>query len=542
MAESAELNKDKVAKLKRRRASKKGHVTRRITELDRLVSEGGSRSKIRYLLEALMDKYKEVGDIHEEIVPLIDADDSDWLEEVKINVDRCASEVHEYFERRREDPPSEEYTKSWIENLSSSSLSDPSVKCNDKDPNPAQEPVSTVEPSKLDSGLDTAFGTNITSQLDSKSDTAFETNTIFGTNPTSTLDSDFGMDMNLCFGVKSDKMMASGFRGNPMLFGQVAPGGGGSLYMNTSTIPSLDSRWQQLPSQLQQDDRGEMPNSPAFTSWRENNQHNILTDSSDSSNAKPTRPVIFTSVPSSQVDADKRFSLQSASLQSHSCRPRTSYSASNLGNMIGHINRQPLSMSSYNMSTSAASNPGIYSHIGMHPSAMSSCLRTGAASNLSQHGHVGMQPLKTSSYPCTSAACTSASHHNIGQTMTQRLPMNSSFINDVDSWIDQLCVSGTQAHTAAAITPDVQMAWLVQQSLPRNQIPTFDGSPSKWVDFITKFRDIVHNQQYLNDRQRCMYLLQHLQSNAERAVKGFANDCHGYALSLKRLKFLFGQK
>ena len=86
------------------------------------------------------------------------------------------------------------------------------------------------------------------------------------------------------------------------------------------------------------------------------------------------------------------------------------------------------------------------------------------------------------------------------------------------------------------------MTYLVQQNLPRTQLPTFDGSPTQWVNFITKFRDVVHQQQYLNDTQRCLHLMQQLLGPAERAVSGFSHDARGYVWSLQRLKFLFGQK
>ena len=116
--------------------------------------------------------------------------------------------------------------------------------------------------------------------------------------------------------------------------------------------------------------------------------------------------------------------------------------------------------------------------------------------------------------------------------------------NDVDAWIDELAVTRVDTPFGAThgITPDVTMTWLVQQTLPRVQIPEFDGTPLLWVEFVTKFRDMVHNPAYLNDVQRKTYLLQHLKGEAKRAVKGFTNDSKGYVLALKQLKFLFGQK
>ena len=89
---------------------------------------------------------------------------------------------------------------------------------------------------------------------------------------------------------------------------------------------------------------------------------------------------------------------------------------------------------------------------------------------------------------------------------------------------------------------DVTMAYLVQQNLPRTEIPAFDGAPTKWVNFITKFRDVVHNQKFLTDTQRCIHLVQRLEGPAERSVSRFTHDARGYVLSLKRLKFMFGQK
>ena len=58
--------------------------------------------------------------------------------------------------------------------------------------------------------------------------------------------------------------------------------------------------------------------------------------------------------------------------------------------------------------------------------------------------------------------------------------------NSVVSWIDEL--NTNQPHAphpmSGGISPDVTMAYLVQQNLPRTEIPTFDGAPTKWVNFI----------------------------------------------------------
>ena len=117
--------------------------------------------------------------------------------------------------------------------------------------------------------------------------------------------------------------------------------------------------------------------------------------------------------------------------------------------------------------------------------------------------------------------------------------------NDVDSWIDFLDVNRIQQPMSVAnggVTSNVLMASLMQQYLPKVEIPVFDGSPLMWVEFIVKFRDVVHNQPHLNDKQRNQQLIQHLRDDAKRAVKEFINDPRGYPLALKRLKYLFGQR
>ena len=118
--------------------------------------------------------------------------------------------------------------------------------------------------------------------------------------------------------------------------------------------------------------------------------------------------------------------------------------------------------------------------------------------------------------------------------------------NEVDSWIDKLDINRPTRHIGkpefGGIGPNVTMAWLVQQNLPQPELPKFDGSALRWVTFITKFREIVHDQEYLNDTQRHFYLFQQLIGQAERAVRGFPSNTRGYVLSLQRLKFYFGQK
>ena len=116
--------------------------------------------------------------------------------------------------------------------------------------------------------------------------------------------------------------------------------------------------------------------------------------------------------------------------------------------------------------------------------------------------------------------------------------------NVVESWIDDLNFTQNIERELKrdAVSQEMLMAWLVQQHLPQIQLPKFDGEALDWVDFIMKFRDIVHNQEHLSDNQKFQLLLQHLTGEARRAVRGFSNDTRGYVMSLKKLKYLFGQR
>jgi hypothetical protein len=114
----------------------------------------------------------------------------------------------------------------------------------------------------------------------------------------------------------------------------------------------------------------------------------------------------------------------------------------------------------------------------------------------------------------------------------------------VDSWIDELddSVPADGAVMNPGINQEAMMGWLIQTYLPKVELPTFSGAPLDWVNFIVKFRDIVHLQQYLSNSQKSHLLFQHLKGDAERSVKSFVNDPRGYVWSLKKLKYLFGQR
>ena len=89
---------------------------------------------------------------------------------------------------------------------------------------------------------------------------------------------------------------------------------------------------------------------------------------------------------------------------------------------------------------------------------------------------------------------------------------------------------------------EMTMMWFIQQSLPKIELKPFSGTPIDWIEFIVKFKELIHDQIYLRNDQRMMYLLQHLRGDAERAVRGFTHDQNGYFSALKRLKYVFCQR
>ena len=41
------------------------------------------------------------------------------------------------------------------------------------------------------------------------------------------------------------------------------------------------------------------------------------------------------------------------------------------------------------------------------------------------------------------------------------------------------------------------MTWLMEQNLPRIQIPVIDRS--NWLEFVVKFKDLVHDLEFLTN-------------------------------------------
>ena len=106
--------------LKRKRTAQKSLITRKINQISQLITERGSRTKIRYLKDKLNDVLRETEIINEKMISMSDEasieTDPGWMEDVTFNVDTCNSDIQEYIDSRKDKPPSDNRSiRSWIE-------------------------------------------------------------------------------------------------------------------------------------------------------------------------------------------------------------------------------------------------------------------------------------------------------------------------------------------------------------------------------------------------------------------------------------------
>ncbi len=428
--------KEKLASLKRSRAGKKGSITKRVEQLKRIVSEGGSRTRLRYLLSCLLEVQKAVKLISSEILQLSGNDQADiaWLEDVNFTVDDCASEVHGYFEARKDDPESDpSMTESWAYKHAS--------------------------------------------HIDLTSDKA----------------TDNGEDVGTDTFKKSDA-----FKGTEQQF----------PYMMDAVLGA-----------------GASATSETFAPTTSEVQFPVFS-SSGIAYRPPAMASAFTSQRDPQTSTDSFWERRNDVL----APPRLSFP--------WNANVPSFSVSAPTYASTSARNSVRFSI----PQNLS---YTSTPASLGRGGVPSTVPYGVGSGSTQTSYAASWGGARPRTSTTAHVPVPGVLPNDVDAWIDVLDENRPSLPPNAGVNPmapDVAMAFLVQQQLPRTQLPTFDGAPTMWVEFITKFRDVVHNQHYLDDSQRGLQLLQHLSGQPKRAVKQFRNDHRGYVLSLKRLKFLFGQK
>ena len=86
-------NKLPITHLKRKRNGKKWTITKSIQEIETLLGQKGSRTKLRYLKESLHNLLQMTVEQHEELMLYLDENDPDfndqWIEELSLRVNTC---------------------------------------------------------------------------------------------------------------------------------------------------------------------------------------------------------------------------------------------------------------------------------------------------------------------------------------------------------------------------------------------------------------------------------------------------------------------
>ena len=86
-----------ISQLKRKRNGKKWAVTKYIQEIDKLIADKGSRTKLRYLKEFLNESQKSAHTLHENFMLRLEEDYPDfndnWIEELSVRANSCNAAI-----------------------------------------------------------------------------------------------------------------------------------------------------------------------------------------------------------------------------------------------------------------------------------------------------------------------------------------------------------------------------------------------------------------------------------------------------------------
>ena len=104
-------NDEAIGKLKRKRSGEKSIINMKINQINKLIEEHGTRTKLKFLHGKLLEAQSEMTDLHEQLMEELAPDDplfnDDWITEVNKAIDECSSKVNEYLLSRANDPPSD---------------------------------------------------------------------------------------------------------------------------------------------------------------------------------------------------------------------------------------------------------------------------------------------------------------------------------------------------------------------------------------------------------------------------------------------------
>ena len=79
------------------------------------------------------------------------------------------------------------------------------------------------------------------------------------------------------------------------------------------------------------------------------------------------------------------------------------------------------------------------------------------------------------------------------------------------------------------------------KDIPTIKLMKYDGSPLTYVEFIDRFKLLIHDKPHLSDDVRMAQLKMHLVGRAERVISGLSSQGTMYATALKTIEEHFGQ-
>ena len=130
--------------LKLSRRGKKGSISKRANELEKLVEEKRSRRRMQFLTEKLLQVYEDLKKVCMEIFQLCDeVDDYNDLDDVECRVDSCVAS--EYLQSHQDDPSSGgSFTSTWVNKHAVGALESVSSEGSSSTGHSAREEVTVV--------------------------------------------------------------------------------------------------------------------------------------------------------------------------------------------------------------------------------------------------------------------------------------------------------------------------------------------------------------------------------------------------------------
>ena len=132
---------------------------------------------------------------------------------------------------------------------------------------------------------------------------------------------------------------------------------------------------------------------------------------------------------------------------------------------------------------------------------------------------------------------------SVSQPPSNKIQPNDVCIQEpIDKFIDNL-VEGQEStlDDSKTVTTSTILRWEYEsRNLPTIDLHRFDGTPSKWPDFVENFKTRVHLKVTFDDNTRMERLLSVLDGEAKRSIQSIGSNGIFYAIALKTLKRDFG--